>query len=207
VDIGDITKLFARKITNDIDVLPFSDQGLSAETGLIQEQLLNMIHRGYLTVASQPAVNGIKSTDKIFGWGPPGGHVFQKAFVEFFISDEQWRLLKTKLDQAGPEVTYYEGTAAKDNNFSSNLPKGSSNAVTWGVFPNREVLQSTIIEEESFLAWRDEAFAVWQEWRRLYKPGTPSSKLLESIYKTFHLVSVVHHDYLNENALWELLEE
>lgn len=206
VDIKDVIKLFARHITNDLDALPFSDQGLSAETGLIQEQLLNMIHKGMLTVASQPAVNGTKSTDKMFGWGPPGGHVFQKAFVEFFVSDDEWQTLKDKLNKAGPEVTYYEGTSAKEANFSTNLPAGSSNAVTWGVFPNREILQSTIIEEESFMAWRDEAFAVWKEWRHLYKPGTPSYKLLDDIYNKFHLVSVVHHDFHNENALWELLE-
>ena len=28
------------------------------------------------------------------------------------------------------------------------------NAVTWGVFPNQEIIQSTIIEQESFLTWK-----------------------------------------------------
>jgi hypothetical protein len=28
------------------------------------------------------------------------------------------------------------------------------NAVTWGVFPGQEIIQSTIIEEESFLTWK-----------------------------------------------------
>ncbi len=28
------------------------------------------------------------------------------------------------------------------------------NAVTWGVFPGQEIIQSTIIAEESFLTWK-----------------------------------------------------
>lgn len=28
------------------------------------------------------------------------------------------------------------------------------NAVTWGVFPGKEIVQTTIIERESFLAWK-----------------------------------------------------
>ena len=28
------------------------------------------------------------------------------------------------------------------------------NAVTWGVYPGQEIIQSTIIEEESFLTWK-----------------------------------------------------
>lgn len=28
------------------------------------------------------------------------------------------------------------------------------NAVTWGVFPGQEIVQSTIIEQESFLTWK-----------------------------------------------------
>ena len=30
----------------------------------------------------------------------------------------------------------------------------SGSAVTWGVFPGQEVAQSTIIERDSFLAWK-----------------------------------------------------
>jgi methylenetetrahydrofolate reductase (NADPH) len=206
VDFKDVILLFARHIRNELEVLPFSDQSLSPETSLIQEELLAMIHKGLLTVASQPAGDSIKSTDKIFGWGPPGGRVFQKAFVEFFVSDEMWHNLKTELDSLGDLVSYYDGTSGKDNNFSTNLRAGSSNAVTWGVFPNREVVQSTILEEESFLAFRDEAFSIWKEWCQLYKPGTASYELLDNIHKTYHLVSVVHHDYFSESGLWEIFD-
>lgn len=34
---------------------------------------------GFLTINSQPAVNGARSDDKVFGWGPSNGYVYQKA--------------------------------------------------------------------------------------------------------------------------------
>lgn len=42
--------------------------------------------------------------------------------------------------------------------FSTNVAEGGRNAVTWGVFPGQEVAQSTIIEKESFLAWKVRSF-------------------------------------------------
>ena len=30
----------------------------------------------------------IQGNDPLFGWGPPGGYVFQKAYLEFFTCEE-----------------------------------------------------------------------------------------------------------------------
>jgi methylenetetrahydrofolate reductase (NADPH) len=38
---------------------------------------------GFLTINSQPAVNGAKSDHKVFGWGPSNGYVYQKALDLF----------------------------------------------------------------------------------------------------------------------------
>ena len=59
--------------------------------------LLNQ--KGYLTINSQPAVNGVSSTDKTHGWGDPHGYVYQKAYVEFFCSKERWQKLHAVLLQ------------------------------------------------------------------------------------------------------------
>lgn len=204
-DTRDITALFVGHLTSELDALPFSDQSLSAETALIQEELLQLNNKGYWTIASQPAGNAIRTDDKIFGWGPPGGYVFQKAFVEIFISDDDWKVLKLKLDALTPEISYYQASNIPGREFSTSLSKGASNAVTWGVFPNREIVQSTIIEEESFLAWKEEVFNIWREWQYLYNPRSASFKLLEQIYNSYHLVTVLHHDYFQESALWDVL--
>jgi hypothetical protein len=36
----------------------------------------------------------------------------------------------------------------------TSMQETERNAVTWGVFPGQEIIQSTIIEEESFLTWK-----------------------------------------------------
>jgi hypothetical protein len=38
--------------------------------------------------------------------------------------------------------------------FRTSVDNDGRNAVTWGVFPGQEIVQTTIIERESFLAWK-----------------------------------------------------
>ena len=67
--------------TSSFFLLPSSfflrcDQGVQLETGLIRDQLITMNKTGFLTINSQPRVNGAVSTDSTFGWGGPGGRVY-----------------------------------------------------------------------------------------------------------------------------------
>lgn len=51
-------------------------------------------------------------------------------------------------------------------------------AVTWGVFPGREVLQPTVVDPHAFNIWKQEAFDLWiQEWARIYPADSPSYKV------------------------------
>ncbi len=36
----------------------------------------------------------------------------------------------------------------------TNVSDNGRNAVTWGIFPAKEIIQTTIIEGESFLSWK-----------------------------------------------------
>src|SRR5437016_156867 len=75
----EITNIFLKHIAGELEAIPWSEQGLNEETGSIQAELLKLNRKGWWTVASQPAVNGVRSDDKVFGWGPRGGFVFQKV--------------------------------------------------------------------------------------------------------------------------------
>jgi methylenetetrahydrofolate reductase (NADPH) len=48
---------------------------------VITDQLAKMNELGYLTINSQPAVDGVPSDDRVHGWGPAGGYVYQKVSV------------------------------------------------------------------------------------------------------------------------------
>lgn len=206
--LEDIIKLFENYLTCKLDALPWSDQPLDTETMLIQEYLLKLNKKGMFTIASQPACNAVKSNDKIFGWGPENGRVFQKPFVELFMNKEQLNKLQEIVDKKNQENEIYSFYVRDSSGIlSTNLPQGSSTAVTWGVFPNREILQSTIIEEESFVAWSDEVFSILKEWMRLYPKESVSNTLLEKIYESGYFVTVLSHDYVDEYNLWDTLLE
>ncbi|KAI9158719.1 Methylenetetrahydrofolate reductase 1 [Paramyrothecium foliicola] len=213
-----INDLFIKHINGEITAIPWTEEELLAESSAIKPHLINLNKKGWWTVASQPAVNGQPSSDGTFGWGPTNGFVFQKAFVEFFIPSIEWATLKSKLQTPGirDTVCFYASNAAGD--FESSDATGgangaaappaessSTNAVTWGVFPGKEIVTPTIIEEVSFRAWREEAFGIWGEWAKVYPRASKSQQLLNDIKANYMLVNVIHHDFIDGDALWRLL--
>jgi methylenetetrahydrofolate reductase (NADPH) len=50
-----------------------------------------------------------------------------------------------------------------------------------------------------------DVFAMWSEWASFYPPASDSRNLLERIRDERWLVSVVHHDFKNQDALWDFL--
>ena len=202
--VSDITSLFISHIEGAIPAIPWSEEGLNPETSTIREQLLALNRKGWWTVASQPAANGVRSSDPIFGWGPKGGFCFQKAFVELFIPSSDFMSLLRKLEDS-EEVSYYASNAAGEFKSSGN-GKGNANAVTWGAFPGKEIVTPTIIEEVSFRAWAEEAFGIWAEWGRVYgREAEKSRELVEGVRGDVWLVNVIHHGFVEKEGLWELL--
>ena len=93
--------MFLRHLHSEIPDTPFSDGPLSEESQVILPQLEKLTKRGWWTVGSQPAVDGAKSTDPVFGWGPHRGYVYQKAFVEFFALEVDVERIISKVDSQG----------------------------------------------------------------------------------------------------------
>lgn len=198
---NDISDLFKRHVEGTLEALPWSEQTLSEETSTIAPQLLALNAKGWWTVASQPAVNGVPSTDPVFGWGPKNGYVFQKPFVEFFIPSAAFNALKPRLD-AHEQITYFAGNAAGD--FEASQEDGV-NPVTWGTFAGKEIVTPTIIEAVSFRSWRDEAFSIWKEWQRIYPTQSATGRLLRDTRNDVWLVNVIWGDFVEGNGLWEFL--
>ncbi|KAI1314350.1 hypothetical protein EDD11_002251 [Mortierella claussenii] len=261
----DISQLFVEFIQGKIPLLPWSEGSPLPETEAIQSRLVACNERGLWTVGSQPAVNGKPSTDPLVGWGPKGGYVYQKAFLELFVGPNEVEAMVHKLRTVSPWITFF--AASRDGDVVTNntgdvleeqskiaelkkicgkkqdeiaaaaaLPTPSSlsaaqpatetetpvcatpfvnktedalvessNAVTWGVFPGKEIIQPTVIEKVSFLAWRDEAFEIWREWEHLYPKGSDSQKLLHQIGHDYWLLNVVHNDFRDENGIWDII--
>ncbi len=73
---SDISEVFINYLTGKIRKYPFSEGSLNPETNTILDQLKLMNSNYIFTINSQPRVNGVKSTDPNFGWGPKDGYVF-----------------------------------------------------------------------------------------------------------------------------------
>ncbi|RAH48476.1 methylenetetrahydrofolate reductase (NAD(P)H) MET12 [Aspergillus brunneoviolaceus CBS 621.78] len=214
----DISALFRRHVSGELYIVPWSEGGaeegsgttLNAETEIIRPELLQLIDkRGWWTLASQPAINGVRSDDPIFGWGPPGeGFVFQKPFVEFFCPSADYHtILKPLLERHGHEKLAWFATNVRGD-FESSLPGSNAedpdpidinpanvNAVTWGVFRGKEIVTPTIIEEVSFRAWGDEAYRIWDEWRRIYPKNSATERFLDATKNDVWLVCVVGQEF------------
>lgn len=52
---------------------------------------------------------------------------------------------------------------------------------------------------------QDEAFSIWSEWALLYRPQSDERLLLERVRDERWLVSIVHHDYRDSEALWTFI--
>ncbi|CAI9777097.1 unnamed protein product [Fraxinus pennsylvanica] len=195
-NVTDIYEKFMKFCLGKLRSSPWSElDGLQPETKIINEQLGNINLKGFLTINSQPAVNGAKSDSPTVGWGVPGGYVYQKAYLEFFCSPQKLNALVEKC-KSFPFLTYM--AVNKDGTWFSNVNQTDVNAVTWGVFPAKEIIQPTIVDPASFVVWKDEAFETWSRgWAKLYPEGDPSTKLLEEVQRNYFLVSLVDNDYIN----------
>lgn len=134
---------------------------------------------GLLTTNSQPRINAASSTDKTYGWGPPNGYVFQKAYLEFFCPSKLINKLIEKL-KLNPNLTYQAVNYANDE--IKNCDATQVNAVTWGVFPGEEIQQPTVVDHQAFMLWKQEAYSLWiTEWKKLYPSDSPSASLIQKV--------------------------
>nr|XP_046222215.1 methylenetetrahydrofolate reductase-like [Oncorhynchus gorbuscha]XP_046222216.1 methylenetetrahydrofolate reductase-like [Oncorhynchus gorbuscha] len=186
--------------------LPWNDEPLAPETNLMMDELDKVNRRGVLTINSQPTINGKPSDDPIVGWGPPGGYVFQKAYLEFFTSSENVTVLLKVLKKYEPRVNYHIVNVHGQN--TTNAHDMQPNAVTWGIFPGREIVQPTVVDPVSFMYWKDEAFALWiEQWAKLYEDESPSRMIIKYIHDNYFLVNLVDNDFPLDNCLWQVIDD
>ena len=185
--IRDVADIFIRFLEGKLQSLPWSEAPITSEAEAIRPELVNLNRRGLLTITSQPSVNGVKSTHPVYGWGPKGGYVYQKAYIELLISPQLIPELVARIER-NPNMTYYAVT--KDGDLRTNAPSEGPNAVTWGVFPGKEIVQPTIVETISFLAWKDEAYHLGIDWAKCYPASSPSRQLIDKIMDTWYLINI-----------------
>lgn len=209
----DIYEVFACYVEGRIPHIPWCETSLQPESFLIQPQLARLNRSGFLTINSQPSVNGVPSSHKTFGWGGPGGYIYQKAYCECFCSPENAHRL-VEMVKKHESMNLYAVNVRGDQ-IQEGIELGGVTALTWGVFPNREILQPTIFDPSTFLVWSEEAFSLWVSmWLNLYDFDTPSYELVENIRDTYYLCAIIDNDYItgSEKAeggstIWDAMQD
>lgn len=197
--------VFAAYITGAVPRLPWCDLGgLAAETDALTGTLARLNAEGFLTINSQPCVNGAPSDSAVFGWGGDGGYVFQKAYIECFCPPGHLAALidAAASDSAFASITWHavNSSGSWHATNSRDRSRGGVNAVTWGVFPDREVIQPTVMAPAAFVgAWREEAFALWlSHWASIYEEDSDAHGLICDMHDNYYLVNAVDNNFLNE---------
>jgi methylenetetrahydrofolate reductase (NADPH) len=204
--VEDVTNIFVEFLNGKIKYIPWCDH-LASESNDIHTELININKKGYMTINSQPKMNGIKSSDSAYGWGGNDGYLYQKAYVEFFCSKENLDKLLTNIKKQNDSSYPTELSYCAINNESHIITncEQSTIAVTWGIFPNKQVVQPTIVDYDSFLIWKNDALKLWaNEWATIYDNNSESYKLIKNIHDTYYLVYVVDNDYINGNIFDKL---
>ncbi|KAG0140771.1 hypothetical protein CROQUDRAFT_69036 [Cronartium quercuum f. sp. fusiforme G11] len=208
----DINDLFISYTNHQINSIPWSEEPLLNETELIKSYLSKLNFNSFWTVSSQPAMDGIELNhqDLAFGSKNKGGIIYQKSFIEFFISKSKLikllKLIEIENKKIGINLFNYYAGNIKDE-ILTNVKDNETNSVTWCVFKNTEVITTTIIELTSFKSWKEEAFVIWKDWSNTFDKESVSRKLLDKLYNDRWLCTIIHHDYKELNALWDFLSK
>jgi len=181
-----------------ISSLPWNDTQLQAEANVISTELKLLNQNHFFTINSQPRVNALPSDDRVHGWGPPGGFVWQKAYIEFFCSPEKLNSLIALLPKY-KSLSIQAVNKAGDQ--KGNVAITEVSAVTWGVWPGSQIKQPTIVDPAVFAnVWKDEAFALWMsQWGSLYAVDSESYNIIKLIADTYYLVNIVDNDFISGN--------
>lgn len=221
--LNELSDILIGYLKGELQSLPWSDGPIGEDTAIIVDKLIELNQKGIFTMNSQPSLNSVRSNDKTYGWGPKNGYVYQKQYLEFFIHrDAQIKLLdlidKYNSQNNGTSsafISYY--AVDKSGNLATNCNDDDINAVTWGVFPGEEILQPTIVEKTSFLAWKDEVYQLFDEWAKISKSNKVEieenkqikfGEFISDFSQDYVLVNLVNNDFLDNNeTIFNLIAE
>lgn len=219
--LADLAQLVIKYLNNEVASLPWSDGPIGSDTAVLKDSLIELNTKGLITLNSQPALSAVKSNHPVYGWGPKNGYVYQKQYLEFMIHKDLLLRLVSAIDQHNAightgVITYY--AVDKIGTLTTNSNEDDINAVTWGVFPGEEILQPTIVEKVSFLAWKDEVFSLLGEWVVIFGSKTIAdlvaeediqqfSKFLTGFGDDYVLCNLVNNDFTDDNnVMFDLLK-
>jgi len=137
---------------------------------------------------------------------------YQKAYCEFFCDAEMLKKIEAALkdhpyiammgiNNAGELRGNIPGIQTNQANTTSHVT-----AVTWGIFPGQEIQQPTVVDLNSFVAWKDEAFELWSDWYDALPEDSASRAVIKKCQSEWYLVNLVDNNYLSSDLFRTLVD-
>ncbi|SGZ56811.1 CIC11C00000002649 [Sungouiella intermedia] len=208
--LKDFSDIIVSYLKNEIKSLPWSDGPIGTDTNVLKDALIEVNKKGFFTLNSQPALSGIRSNDKTFGWGPKNGFVYQKQYLEFLVHKDVAQELLTKVEEHNKKdqhsvITYY--AVGKQGDVETNSKDDDINAVTWGVFQEKKFsnpLLSKSLLDEWVTIFHSKALSESVEKDKV----DVFSKLFTSFGNEFVLCNFVNNDFTSDNnVMFSLLND
>ncbi|KAJ3435965.1 methylenetetrahydrofolate reductase [Anaeramoeba flamelloides] len=201
--IDDIVKTFKDFAKGEIYSLPWRERRLNLTIEPMTEKIISAIQNRIFLINIQPRLNGILSKNQLHGFGGPGGYIYQKRYIEFFIAPERIKLLVQVLKASGN--LHYHATNCDGSVVYTNNTERDVISITWAVFPGKSIIQPVVVDPDCFQnVWSKEAFDLWiYQWRDFFLEGTKSWKILQEIHDTYFLVNVVDNDFIHSSSQTE----
>ena len=81
--------------------------------------------------------------------------------------------------------------------------------MSWGVFPDHDILAPSIVDAEMFQLWSQEVYQLLQtRWGSLYDSGSRSAEIINKIVSSYCHVSLVNTDHTDKHSsLIDILTE
>ncbi|KAJ3442187.1 methylenetetrahydrofolate reductase [Anaeramoeba flamelloides] len=210
--INDVIQIFKSYLTGEINSIPWIDKSSEIILGTDNEKAMKMVNNGLLLINLLPRLNEEVSEDILIGFGGPGGYIYEKRYMEFFIAPHRVKLLIDELNSSGNNI-YHITNVDGSINYTNNK-KNEVVPITWGVFPGAEIKQPLVMDPESFQnVWRVEAFGLWvDQWQNNFEKNSESWKILQEIHDNWFLVSIIDNDYIHPSATtdynaWKTLDK
>ena len=193
VSIDDVKNIFIKYFNNEILYIPWCLDGIESETLVLKPILKNIVDQGIFPINSQPAINGVSSSDPDFGWGRKDGYIYQKAYLEGFVPKNIVNQLQKGVNK---NISYF-AINNHNNTVITNIDTEHTIALTWGVFPNIEIVQPTVMNIKSFKIWKKEAFLLWKDgWQKFYDTSSESYSILQEIQNEYYLLVLINNDFM-----------
>jgi len=193
---ADVQAVFVNFAKGNINTSPWREISRNPNARTEDKKYIELNEQGFWVINNLPKLNGVSSTHPSYGWGGPGGHIYQRGYLELFTSPENWAKLHDVLKKY-PTLKYQAGTAQGKNvgNIDSVI------GITWAVWPEKELLQPNIVDPICFNIWKEEAFLLWEDWYTTYPEDSASYKLIRDISNTYYLVYIADTDFIGGDIL------